>query len=390
MEPVSPTRKRNESIDAIRGFSLFGILLVNLLSFHSPHFMYGGLRDFYSNGFDAITLGFIDIFAQASFYPLFSMLFGIGIYMMYERLHAQGNNAMTVLKRRMLILASLGLIHGLFIWYGDILLTYGVIGLLSLLFIKKPSLSLLKWSLSLLLIGATILVLISFPVREQLEQMSVSEAGIQVSYDHYTGNLQDVMKQNLADWKYSNDPFMWVFSLFNILPLFLLGMFLQKRGWLQSPDDHSSSIKQWLMFSFLLFITIKVSPYLFGNPLWFESVQDTIGGSALSVVYLLTALLFFNSRNAQMIKRILSNVGRLSLSNYLMQSLFSIFIFYGIGLNLYGKLHAFTLVIIALVIYSFQLLFSSWYIKRFHYGPFEWLYRSLTYGQRQRFIKKGD
>lgn len=124
--------------------------------------MYGGLRDFYSNGFDAITLGFIDIFAQASFYPLFSMLFGIGIYMMYERLHAQGNNAMTVLKRRMLILASLGLIHGLFIWYGDILLTYGVIGLLSLLFIKKPSLSLLKWSLSLLLIGATIWCLYHF------------------------------------------------------------------------------------------------------------------------------------------------------------------------------------------------------------------------------------
>lgn len=390
MEPVNPVTKRYDSIDAIRGFSLLGILIVNLLSFHSPHFMYGGLREFYSGGIDAVTLFFIDIFAQASFYPLFSLLFGIGIYMMYVRLQEKEVDAIRVLRRRMIILAGLGLIHGLFIWYGDILLTYGVIGLVSLLFLNRTNRSLLKWALSLLLIGTALLIMLMYPVRDEIANFSINHVSIEASYEQYTGGVGDVFSQNLADWKYANDPFMWFFSLFNILPLFLLGMFFYKNGWIKEPNVHKATIKKWLVVTFITFLVFKVLPYVYGNPLWFESAQDTIGGSALSIFYFLTGLLVFNGRNFQRIKGILSNVGRLSLTNYLMQSVIGVTIFYGIGLNLYGKLHAFTLIVIALVVFLLQIIFSRWYVQKFHYGPFEWLYRTLTYGQRQPFIKKGD
>ncbi|MGP4073460.1 DUF418 domain-containing protein [Piscibacillus sp. B03] len=390
MEPVNPVTKRYDSIDAIRGFSLLGILIVNLLSFHSPHFMYGGLREFYSGGIDAVTLFFIDIFAQASFYPLFSLLFGIGIYMMYVRLKEKEVDAITILRRRMIILAGLGLIHGLFIWYGDILLTYGVIGLVSLLFLNRTNRSLLKWALSLLLIGTALLIMLMYPVRNEIADFSINHVSIEASYEQYTGGIGDVFSQNLADWKYANDPFMWFFSLFNILPMFLLGMFFYKNGWIKEPNVHKATIKKWLVVTFITFLVFKVLPYVNGNPLWFESAQDTIGGSALSIFFFLVGLLVFNGRNFQRIKGILSNVGRLSLTNYLMQSVIGVFIFYGIGLNLYGKLHAFTLIVIALVVFLLQIIFSRWYIQKFHYGPFEWLYRTFTYGQRQPFIKKGD
>ncbi|SEP82524.1 DUF418 domain-containing protein [Piscibacillus halophilus] len=390
MQPLNPTNNRIESIDTVRGFSLLGILIVNLLSFHSPHFIYGGLKDFYGNGFDALSLAFIDIFAQASFYPLFSMLFGVGIYMMYEKLEQRGAKTMSIIRRRMLILSIFGLIHGLFIWYGDILLTYGIVGFISLLFLKKTIQSLVKWSFSLLLSVSAILVLLVFPVRNELEEISVNHQGIQAAYDNYTGTLLSALNQNIADWVYSNDPFTWIFSIFTILPMFLLGMMIQKNGWTRDPKASSSSINRWLIGAFTLFVLFKIGPYFFGNPLWFESAQDTIGGSALSVFYFLGALVLFNRRNFHWLKGILSKVGKLSLTNYLMQSLLGIVIFYGFGLNLYGKLHAFTLITLAILLFSVQILFSHWYVKRFRFGPFEWIYRSLTYRQKQPFVKKGD
>ncbi|TFB22053.1 DUF418 domain-containing protein [Filobacillus milosensis] len=385
MEHGQPNQNRVIAIDAIRGIALFGILMVNLLSFHSPHFLYGGKEDFYDNG---SVLAVIDIFFQASFYPLFSMLFGLGMYMMYERLQEKGLEQKPILVRRMVILAVFGLVHGIFIWYGDIMLVYGIIGLISLVFINKSSASLKKWAFGFLIVVTVIMSALSFGARELLD--TINQAKINQSFTHYQGDFSSILQQNVNDWVYMNNPFQWIIIFLNILPMFLFGMMIQKRGWVRDLSDHRKDIKTWLIGTFAIFVVFKVGPYLFGMPTWLNSAQDMIGGSFSSIFYFLLFLVLINKRNVSLITRILSNVGRLSLTNYIMQSLLGVLIFYGIGFNLYGSLTAFELILVAILIFSFQMLFSYWYVKYFRYGPLEWVYRSLTYRERQPMLKKGD
>ncbi|GEL78346.1 DUF418 domain-containing protein [Tenuibacillus multivorans] len=388
MNPGSPVKSRVKAIDAIRGLALLGILLVNLLSFHSPHFMYGGMEGFYSGSIEHVLLASIDMFVQASFYPLFSLLFGLGIYMMFERLQQKRLNPKPILLRRMFVLMGFGLLHGIFIWYGDILLTYSVIGLISLLFISKSAMSLMKWAFNLLLIPAVLMTLLMFLVREY--SVSMNSQLIQQAMLGYSGNLESVMSQNFFDWLNMNHPLQWLFMILSILPMFLLGIMIKKRGWIDETQKNNSEIKKWLLGSFVVFILFKIAPYLFGMPTWFDYAQDAIGGSFSSIFYFLVLLVIFKSRNFSAVERILSNVGKLSLTNYVMQSLIGTTLFYGIGFNLYGELNLVTLMVIGMAIFGLQIIFSQWYVKRFYFGPLEWVYRTLTYNRVQPMVKKDD
>ncbi|WP_162297814.1 DUF418 domain-containing protein [Halalkalibacillus sediminis] len=382
---INPTKNRIESLDAVRGFSLLGILIVNLLSFHAPHFMYGGGEGSYSAS-DERWLAFIDMFIQASFYPLFSLMFGIGLYMMYEKMDS--DKSKTVIRRRMFVLAGLGIVHGITLWYGDILLTYAVIGLVAILFIKHKESTLKIWAFSLLVIPTALVTWLYYGVRTQLEGYRDTES-IRQSYENFTGSISDIWQQNFSNWLVMVSPMQWIFTFSSILPMFILGMIFAKRGWHKNPKDHLSAIYLWMGVSFFLFITFKIGPYFFGMPEWFDLAQDLIGGSFSSIFYFFALLIFFTSDWSKIIKKLLAWVGKLSLTNYVMQSAICFFVFYGVGLEQYGQLQMYELILIALLIYSFQILFSYLYLKIFRFGPLEWVYRSLTYGKTQPFLKGG-
>lgn len=384
-EKRQASMKRIESIDAIRGLSLFGILIVNILSFHAPYFLSGGKSE--TSWLDDFILMLIDIFVQASFYPLFALLFGIGIYMMYERQESLGIHSNTILIRRFIILSIIGMIHGLLLWYGDILLTYGVFGLMSLAFLQKNIKTLLKWAGCLLVFSTLLFTWMSYEVRNKIEGYS-DVVAIEQSIINFRGSFDDIFQQNLQNWLISYSPYQWVIMCFVILPMFLIGIVIKKSGWIDDPSKHDKQIKRWIFVSFILFLVFKIGPYTFGNPIWLEYAQDVIGGSSLSLFYFLALLLLFKGRNLHHIRRILSNIGKLSLSNYIFQSAICFVIFYGVGFNLYHQLNMSELMAIALMIYIFQLVISQWYIKKFYFGPFEWIYRTLTYAKRQPFVKE--
>ncbi|MGM8214701.1 DUF418 domain-containing protein [Bacillaceae bacterium W0354] len=377
---------RIETIDAIRGLSLFGILVVNILSFHAPYFFYGG--DGARNTIDEVILTGIDIFVQASFYPLFSLLFGIGIYIMYERLMSQHMNPKKILIRRLIVLSAIGIVHGIVLWYGDILLTYGLIGLVSLMFLKKNSQLLLKWALSLLILPTILFTILLYFQSQEYVIDVVDHAAINESIQHFKGSYVNILEQNLTNWKIAYHPAQMIFMLFAILPMFLIGMIMKKKGWINQPDYYKEVLKKWLIVSLIIFILFKMVPYFFGMPLWFEFAQDVIGGSASAVFYFLLCTLLLRGRNLQKVRRILSNIGKLSLSNYVMQSVICFFLFYGVGLNLYNQLNVVTLMFIAVAIYTVQLIISKWYVKHYYFGPLEWIYRTLTYGKRQPMKKE--
>ncbi|WP_027963898.1 DUF418 domain-containing protein [Halalkalibacillus halophilus] len=386
MQPLQqPTQNRNHSIDAIRGFALFGILMVNYLSFHSPHFMYGGMDEFHTSSGDQTILTIIDWFFQASFYPLFSLLFGIGIYMMYIRLQAKApEQSKKILIRRMIVLGFIGLIHGVFIWYGDILLTYSVIGLISILFLNMKVKTLVKTAVSMLVIVATLFSLMYYGIKDYLESYR-DQQSIQASFENYQGGFSQIFSQNLNDWLVMVGPFQWLVIIPTILPMFLFGIALMKSGWLTNTEAHLSSMKKALYASGLIFLVFKIGPYAIGMPAWLDLLQDTLGGSASSLFYFLGAMIIFETGKLNWLKHKLSPVGKMSLTNYLSQSVVGYVLFYGVGVALYGQLTLIVLVMVVVTVFLLQVMVSSWYAKRFYYGPAEWIYRSLTYGKVQKW-----
>ena len=121
-------------IDILRGMALFGILAANMRGFDAPASVYGNIKLLFHNRADMIAQGFIDIFIQGKFVTLFSFLFGLGFAVQMTRAVARGAKFMSFYPRRLAALALFGLIHGILIWWGDILLTYAVAGALLLFF----------------------------------------------------------------------------------------------------------------------------------------------------------------------------------------------------------------------------------------------------------------
>ncbi|GAA0454808.1 DUF418 domain-containing protein [Alkalibacillus silvisoli] len=379
---------RIQSLDAIRGFALLGILVVNVFSFHSPHFMYGGIEMFYHTTLDGTLLAVVDVIFQASFYPLFSLLFGIGIYIMYERLTEKVNDrAKTILVRRMVVLGLIGLVHGLFIWYGDILLSYSIVGLITLWLVHKPIKSLMKWAAWMLGSVTLFMTLINYVSRDFLSEYRDGEA-IQQSFALYTGSYQDILQRNLADWLVMFNPFQVILVILTILPMFLVGVVFVKAGWVYNPTEYRHVIKKLVIISFIIFIFFKFGPYAIGNPAWLDFLKQGIGGSFSSVFYFLLLLLIFSENRLIFLQRMLAAVGKLSLTNYLMQSVIAFIFFYGVGLNFYGELSVIQLMTYVFVVYTIQVILSAWYLKKFRYGPFEWIYRTLTYGKIGRLKRR--
>ena len=139
---LTPTTLGNriEALDLLRGVALLGIFIANMLLFHSPY-LYLDPYTWFSTPSDMATFKWIDIFVEASFYPIFAMLFGYGLNMQYEKSLANGTSFAPVMARRLGILLAFGLLHGIFIWSGDVLFTYALMGFIMIAFVRVPR----KW-----------------------------------------------------------------------------------------------------------------------------------------------------------------------------------------------------------------------------------------------------
>src|SRR5699024_8873390 len=184
--------------------------------------------------FERFIQFFIDVFFQGSFYTLFSILFGFSWQLMQDRLAAKEIHDYTFLFRRQLILVGIGMAHAFLIWHGDILLSYGLVGFLLFLFIKMDTEKLVKWSLVLLGGSFALITIALFNVRFLLGSANMKM--IDRALENYTSaNLFVIWGQNLQDWSYMNTGLSFVFLILTLLPLFLLGMYIARKGWLHHP-----------------------------------------------------------------------------------------------------------------------------------------------------------
>jgi len=379
LQPIS-LHERVDAIDLMRGFSLFGILLINMLAFHTP-LTYIDPYKWFSGNMDQTIFTGLDIFVQASLYPLFSMLFGYGLMMQFLRSQDYGQPFMPVAVKRLLVLLAFGIVHAFLIWYGDILITYALMGLLLIGMLRLPpgwllGLGVLLYTLPHLMF--TVIMFLAVMVDPNI-YIGYQEAEQSVAA-YQSGTFAEIFSRRLTDWYYVNNPFSFIILTVTILPLMMIGAAAAK--W-RMIEQAAAKKKTWLVLaasSLTLGLLLKSTPYLFDKNYAYQYVQEMFGGPLVAIGY--AAIIALLSLNLKFTKALspLVKAGRMSMTVYLTQSIIATGIFYSFGLGLYGQVDLLTGTLIAIGIFVVQLIFAELWFSKFKRGPIEMIWRRWTYG----------
>ncbi|KGR80576.1 DUF418 domain-containing protein [Ureibacillus manganicus] len=374
--------ERIDSLDIIRGFSLLGILLVNMFGFYLP-MPHIDLQDWFREAMDIIWLQTLDIYVQSSFYPLFSMLFGYGIAMQYVKAENTGIRFYSFARKRMIILFVLGMIHALFIWWGDILAMYAFCGVFLLLFIPFSPKMILTFGL--VIFGLMHFLILSVYgmagiANKVYEAMSVDIVMVENAITAYgIGNWFDAFNQRLNDLSVQMNPAMWLSALFTILPYMLIGAALAKWRLIERAKN---LIGLWITLAVVgmgLGLFIKSAPYIFERTYLLEYLKVYIGGPILSLGYMALIVCICMLPLLPKILRPIGQVGRMSLTIYIMQSIICSIIFYDFGFGLYGRVTVQMGVLIAIAIFIVQIIFALTWFMKFKQGPLEAVVKKINY-----------
>ena len=395
--PIDP-KQRIVLLDALRGFALLGIVIANFPEFSLWSFMSEGERlGIAGYGFDRVVNWLIYFLVDGKFYTIFSILFGIGFSIIIERSQSKGANGMLIFYRRMFLLLFIGLFHMFFIWSGDILLLYAVIGMLLPFFSSCSYRALFRWVLLFLLlpIGVEILRDIYGAVVPAIlynKWWSVAAAN-GINEDNFATWLRDAhdYRHMFAFLSQGAVERMWEFVVgsryFRVLGLFIIGLYIGRSKMLYHLKDYRDMIRKAFVVSALIGIPVSllyawscISSHPFGEVV--HSVLYTFSVYPLATAYITgLSLLYLKHGNLGMWTW-LAYPGRMALTCYISQSLFGILIFYGIGLGLGTSVNLFLVTFIALMVFVVEMLLSRLWFRYFLFGPIEWVWRMLTYAKR--------
>lgn len=369
---------RVEFIDSLRGFSLLGILIVNMLNFQYDY-------DF-EKMFDPSIWGqefgvyVTEILFQGSFYPIFSFLFGYSFIKLIESTKAKGLNTNAIVVRRGFGLIVLGMLHYIFIWNGDILLYYGACTFFLMMFLSSRIKTMLVWSGVL---GALSLVVLPYLMTfvygndDLLTDVYAKGAYGDILLSRVT--IEDdmmIVTIIMAIVTITLMPILgFLFGTIMVGPFALLGMAIGKKGHLTEEDRGMAYRKGWI-WMIVIGLTLKCATFI--DAPWSEMVM-TLGAYVLTIGYIQAFIVFYYSKAAQGLKRLLAGLGRLSLSNYLAQSIICTTIFYSYGLGLFGQMGSMFGLLLAVGLYTAQLFISYLYLKKWRRGPVEWLMGKWVY-----------
>jgi len=352
--PPLPPSQREPFLDALRGLALVGILAVNLAHFAGVG-MYGVLHGSPPD----YTLGraVLAFFFSGKFYTIFAILFGLGLALQYRRL-GEGPAALARLRRRLGWLLGLGALHGVFLFEGDILGTYALVGLFALRYLGRAVQP--GQIARFLLVGYALWWGFSTLLHEKIPPPGHLEVYLQ-------GSFWEVSRVRLETWLF-NTPLASLLFGAELVGLFLLGFYLAPRWQTLGPRT------LWGVVGLGLLVGLPVNLYNAAQP----DLQPLrgLGGLAFALAYMALFRLLWPRLGFM---QTLALAGRMPLSNYLLQSLAMSLLFYGYGLGLYGQVSPLGFPFIALGFVALQVGLSRAWLARFAQGPLEWLWRRFTY-----------
>ena len=371
--------ERNVTLDFVRGVAILGILLLNISAFGLPKAAY--LNPAWSGSAslsDAWTWALLDLLAQVKFLTLFALLFGAGLQLLLPR-------GKRWIQSRLTLLALLGFIHGLFFWDGDILLAYALVGLVSWRMVREAHhvKSLFNTGVVLYLTGIAVLVLLGMISGTAANRSWVPDAA-NLQYEQYW-NLHGGMEavSNRADMLSDNLLALGAQYGWQLAGMMLMGAALMRSGWLKG----QFSLRHYRRTGALLVAAgmavnlpaifaqwylawdYRWCAFLLQAPRELSAPLQAIGYAALAWGYW-PQLCRFRMVGA------IACVGRMALTNYLLQTLICTTLFYHLGL--FMRFDRLQLLAFVPPIWAVNLLVSSLWLRRFRQGPVEWLWRQLT------------
>lgn len=406
LTPVRESERINP-IDVLRGLALLGIFVMNIPTFAFSYFAFfnppahGGFE-----GLDYWAWLGSHLFFEMKMMSIFSMLFGAGIVLFAQRIESRRGpgRAAGVHYRRMIWLLAIGMLHAYLIWYGDILVAYALVGMLAYLFRKLPPVILIFLAAMLLPIPPLLGIAVQSSVDDlrvaaesgaedavrvwsQVEPMFYPDAAtLEAERQAILGSYSDQVRFMASRTVGMQTQVFFMWSLWRVLSMMLLGMALFKCGVLSARRSRT------------FYAVMLLAGLLIGLPLILAGVNkmhadnfdaiafmgvnsafNAFGSVAVALAWIALVMLMCKAGGLAWVRKALAAVGRMALTNYLMQSLFGAVIFYGWGFGYFGQISRSGLLLVVLMVWMFQIIFSLLWLTRYRMGPLEWLWRSLTY-----------
>ncbi|MEA5260017.1 DUF418 domain-containing protein [Arcicella aquatica] len=396
---LDAAKKRIQYVDTLRGFALLGMLLTHTRTWFVLSIIPETVMQKYNHDTASILVGmFNSFFIVGKFYTIFSFLFGVSFGIQLSEKVLADNKFIPMFVWRLVLLFIIGLIHHLH-WNGDVLGVYAFLGLFLILFRKATN--------RYLIIGGLFLSLILPSFIHELAPLFEDEpksimgnntmlGNVHINDDYLKsfetlkrGSYTEIILQNANGLKSKLD-YQWNTSrVFVTFGLMLFGFLVGRGGYLKNLLSFRPYATK-IMFGAMLMV--GVCYWLLKTMSFEQSVEGwnvipTIVHNFLmllkalltTIVYISALFYLLNLKQMEFVADSLAIVGKMAMTNYLMQSLIGVLLFYSIGLGWAGDISPAWCYLIAILVFVFQVMYSKWWLSKYNYGPMEWLWRSATY-----------
>lgn len=428
LTPVAPP-ERLTAVDTLRGVAVLGILVINIPIFAYPSislFSPAAFGDF--TGLNLVSWYFSYPIFMQKFLAIFSMLFGAGLVLMFQRAEQAGVGFRSVYYRRLLWLFVIGMLHAYFLWYGDVLVSYALCGLLLYPLRKaKPR---------ALLIAGILVYLVAVPIQvgsgsalvfvrgnaESAEKarsegreiaeldekwieawqevqmwLAPSAEEMQKEVDIYRNGYGKMLAHRAGMSLIMQTQAFIGMVLWRVLGLMLIGMALMKLGvfsaarskrfyWLLVIIGYGAGLPL-VVWGMNVMMIHKFDAIL---KLGSDGLFNYLGSVPVALGHAGVVMLLVKYDVLKRLRKRLAAVGRMAFTNYLLQTVICTIIFYGYGFALFGQVERSVLLLIVFGVWVLQVAVSPIWLRSFRYGPVEWLWRTLTYRKRQSFKAVAD
>jgi uncharacterized protein len=390
LDPIQPAQ-RIEPIDVLRGLALFGVLLINLVmefrvSIFEQFLPGHGAKD----PLDHALQTFLTLAVELKAFALFSLLFGIGLAIQFDRLAANAQRT-RLLIRRLFVLLAIGIVHLFLIWNGDILTHYAFAGfiVLPLLFGPSwllPAAGLCFLSLYFVLPQASPLPAVP-PVQWILQHVDEARRV------YASGGFLEILQFRIREVPAIVPLHMFIFP--RTLAMFCFGAALWRSGLLMLSAPSTTLLRTGAVGLIPAGAMLTLAA---AQPDWLgiksagssQFAIESLGSVTLAFGYGAAILAAANQQTGRRLLAWAAPVGRMAFTCYLTQSVLMGFIFYGYGLGLFGRMGVAPALLLAIAIYAVQVAISQWWLRVFYYGPVEWLWRRVMYGLPQPMRRRSD
>jgi uncharacterized protein len=411
LAPVS-SHERESFMDVLRGFAILGIFIANLAGFSWYKEAAHAAGPLLVPELDHKMSFLHHLFIEGKFYSIFSLLFGWGIALQFKRAEAKGINALPTVRRRLLFMLLFGAIH-LLLWPGDIVFFYALLG-----FVLLP---LRKLSNKAMLITGIILILSPIALYAAKSQWPwlntpaefLFKTGGKLDAKLLNASLNtkegiaaylkeaswwEVLKGDISGFFYRYGYLVFVSRVPKVLGMFLIGYALGRSDFYKNIAQHKKKLYTIIIAGLLIglpanFYLARYMTYYMGD-YWmlntnglYQTIFYALGVAPLAMAYVAIFMLAYQAMAGKKILGILAPVGKMAFSNYILQTLIGNFVFLGAGLGYLGQVGPFYYTLFGLAVFIVQILLSHLWLRHFHFGPVEWLWRSATYKKWQPMRK---